>query len=125
MKEKGYTLLEMLITLVIISIIAALAVPMYARYVAQSRQADAQLQLTVIRQAQEIYKMQNGSYTAVTTQLSGWRDTLNRYTFQIIAANATTFSARATGNIDGDGTNDVWTIDQDGTLANTTNDVNS
>jgi prepilin-type N-terminal cleavage/methylation domain-containing protein len=123
MGRNGYTLLEMLITVVLISIIAALAVPLYARYAAQARQADAQVQLTAIRQAQEMYKLQNGSYTTNTASLSGWKTTVNRYTFEMVSAGATAFSARATGNIDGDATNDVWTMDQDGVLANTTDDV--
>jgi len=41
----------------------------------------------------------------------------------LTGASASTFSASATGNIDTDATSDVWTIDQDGNLLNTTNDV--
>ena len=38
-------------------------------------------------------------------------------------AAANTFTATATGNIDDDATNDVWTITEAGILANTTDDV--
>ncbi len=39
------------------------------------------------------------------------------------SVSATGFTAVATGNIDGDPTCDVWTIDENKTLLNVTNDV--
>jgi prepilin-type N-terminal cleavage/methylation domain-containing protein len=125
MQNRGFTLTELLIAMAIVAILAFIAVPSYSRYVAKSRQQDAKSQLMAIRQAQEIYKLQYGSYTTNTTLLSGWLGTLNRYNFSVTAADATTFTAKATGNIDGDATNDVWQIDQSGTMTNTTDDVNS
>jgi type IV pilus assembly protein PilE len=124
-RKNGFTLIEMLITIAVMGTLAMIALPQYSSYVAKSRQADAQAQLMAIRQAQEIYKLQYQSYTTVTANLSGWQDTVGKYTFAITAADATTFSASATGNIDSDATLDVWTIDQDGNLVNTSNDVNN
>ena len=46
--------------------------------------------------------------------------------FTITAANtcaATTFTAEARGDVDGDAGNDVWTVNQDKTFANTTSDL--
>lgn len=125
MVRRAFTLTELLIAMAIMAILALIAMPGYSRYVAKSRQQDARSQLMAIRQAQEIYKLQYGSYTANTALLSGWLGTLNRYTFCVTGADATTFTARATGNIDGDATNDVWQMDQSGTMTNTTDDVNS
>jgi prepilin-type N-terminal cleavage/methylation domain-containing protein len=124
-RKNGFTLIELLITIAIMGILVAIALPVYSKYVAKARQQDAKGQIMAIRQAQEIYKLQYGTYTAVTAGLSGWQNTLGAYTFAVTAANATTFSASATGNIDSDATNDVWTMDQDGNLVNTTNDVNN
>jgi hypothetical protein len=42
--------------------------------------------------------------------------------YEIVSASNTAFLARATGDIDGDGTNDVWSIDEVGDLAHTTID---
>jgi type IV pilus assembly protein PilE len=123
--RAGFTLIELLIALVIIGLLAAIGLPAYTKYVARSRQADARAQLVAIRQAEEIFKFQNGTYTNVTGSLSGWRGTVGRYTFTITAADATTFTARAQGNIDSDATLDQWTIDQDGTLTNVVNDVDT
>jgi hypothetical protein len=45
-----------------------------------------------------------------------------RYTYRI-TADSTSFSCRATANLDEDATIDTWTIDQDGELLNTVNDA--
>lgn len=121
--ERAFTLVELLVTVVIVGVIAAIAIPIYTKYVAKARQQDARGQLTAIRQAQEIYKLQYSAYTTNTALLSGWKSSLGRYTFSITGAAATTFTAQASGNIDGDATIDVWTIDEAGNLVNTTNDV--
>jgi len=124
-RKSGFTLIELLVTIAVMSAIVMIALPQYSKYVAKSRQQDAKAQLMAVRQAQEIYKVQYGSYTAATASLSGWKGTSGKYTFAVTAATATAFSASATGNIDSDGTNDVWTMDQDGNLINTSNDVDN
>ena len=133
--EAAFTLVELLIALTIMGIIAAVALPVYGRYVAQSRQADAQRQLMVAAQAQEIYRFQNGAYAtnAQTAALApyGWLNNLGNYAFTVTVAgtavlNGVTvpvFTAQAKGNIDSDATLDTWTIDQNGTLTNVVNDV--
>ena len=124
-RKSGFTLIEMLITIAVMGAIVMIALPQYSKYVAKSRQQDAKAQLMAVQQAQEIYKLQYGTYTTVTANLSGWKATSGRYTFAVTAAAATTFNASATGNIDGDATDDVWTINQDGSLLNTSNDVDN
>ena len=124
-RKNGFTLIELLITIAVMSLIVAIALPQYSKYVAKSRQQEAKAQLMAVRQAQEIYKLQYSAYTSVTANLSGWKGTSGSYTFAVTAAGAATFAASATGNIDNDGTNDVWTMDQDGNLLNTSNDVDN
>ncbi len=125
----------MLVALSIMGILTAIALPVYSSYVAQSRQADAQRQLMVVAQAQEIYRFQNGAYAtnAQTAALVpyGWLNNYGNYAFTVTSAgtavvNGVTvpvFTAQARGNIDSDATLDTWTIDQNGTLTNVINDV--
>jgi prepilin-type N-terminal cleavage/methylation domain-containing protein len=123
LRQSGFSLIELLVVVVIMGLLTALVLPYYGRNVAKSRQATAQAQLAAVQQAQEVYKFQYGSYTTNTVLLSNWLGTAGNYTFTMVAANATTFTAQAQGNIDGDGTLDQWTINQDGTLTNVVNDV--
>jgi type IV pilus assembly protein PilE len=122
-RGRGFTLIEMLITMAVMAIVISISLPTYTRYVARSRQEDAKVQLTAIRQAQEIYKLQHGSYTDQTALLSGWKATSGRYAFSITGFGPAIFTAQARGNIDSDTTQDVWTMDQDGNLVNMTDDV--
>jgi prepilin-type N-terminal cleavage/methylation domain-containing protein len=124
-RDRGFTLIELLITIAVMSVLVMISLPLYGKYVAKSRQQEAKTQLMAIRQAQEVYKLQYGSYCLVATNLSGWKSTAGKYTMALTGASATAFSASATGNIDSDATNDVWTVDQDGNLLNTTNDVDN
>jgi prepilin-type N-terminal cleavage/methylation domain-containing protein len=124
-RHSGFTLIELLITIAVMSALVVIALPQYSRYMARARQQDAKAQLMAIQQAQEAYKLQYGSYTSTVSALTGWKATQGRYTFSITSAAAGTFAAQASGNVDSDATNDVWTIDQDGALLNTTNDIDS
>lgn len=136
-RQAAFTLVELLIALSIMGILAAVALPAYSSYVAQSRQADAQRQLMVVAQAQEIYRFQNGAYAtnAQTAALApyGWLNNFGDYAFTVTSAGTATvngvnvpvFTAQAQGNIDSDATLDTWTIDQNGTLTNVVNDVTS
>jgi prepilin-type N-terminal cleavage/methylation domain-containing protein len=123
--ERAFTLVEMLIVLVIMGILAAISIPAYSKHVSKAKQSDAKSQLVAIQQGQEIYKFQNGKYAthAQRANISGWRETVGPYTFSITAQTDSTFAAQAAGNIDSDATIDTWTINQDGTLTNTVNDV--
>ena len=119
---SGFSLVELLIVTAIIGILAAVAVPTYNRYLVHARQADAKTQLLAIAQAEEIFRFAHGEYTADKTLLTnyGWRDTCGKYTFTINAADASTFGAQATADLNGDGTSDdVWTVDQTSALVNT------
>lgn len=61
-KEKGFTLLELMITLVIVAILAAIAVPSYQQYVLKSRRIEAIHGLQAIVGAMEKYFLDNNSY---------------------------------------------------------------
>ncbi len=123
-RTQGFTLVELLIALVIVSILAAVAIPAYSAKVRQGRQVDAQRILMSVAQTEEIYRFQNGIYTNVVANLTnlGWaNDSVNYPNPTIVLGNAgATFVATATANIGG-AVADIWTIDNFGTLTNTQN----
>ncbi|WP_160154505.1 type IV pilin protein [Microbulbifer sp. ALW1] len=62
-KQRGFSLIELMIVVAIIAIIAGIAMPSYQEYVKGSRRADAQGALMGLAQAMEQHFTQNGSYT--------------------------------------------------------------
>jgi type IV pilus assembly protein PilE len=126
-RKSGFTLVELLVVLIIMSILSAFAVPAYNRYVTRARQGQAQQALASLRQYEEMFRFQNGTYTNVMANLTalGYGSGTTLYAVAITAFTATTFTAAATGNIDGDATVDQWTINELGDLQNPVNDVTS
>lgn len=68
-KYQGFTLIELMITVAILGILAAIAYPSYTAQVQKSRRADAQVALQEIAQRQEAYFLRNRSYAKDVTQL--------------------------------------------------------
>lgn len=64
LRQKGFTLLEMMIVVAIIGILGAIAYPSYQSYVIKAGRSDGQAWLMRIMQAQERFNSQNQTYTA-------------------------------------------------------------
>lgn len=67
--QRGFTLIEALITVFIIGIIAAIAVPQYQRYAIESRRAEARTILPQVASNLERFYYNNNSYTGDMTQI--------------------------------------------------------
>lgn len=60
---KGFTLIELMITIAIVAILAAVALPAYTSYVARARRADARTQLMQVAQFMQRFYAANDSYS--------------------------------------------------------------
>lgn len=67
--NKGLTLIELLIVIVIIGILAAIAIPSYTNYMVRARRADAKTALEQLRAAQEMRRAERGGYSTNIAEL--------------------------------------------------------
>ena len=67
MREKGFTLIELMITVAILAILAAVAIPVYNNYVHSARAAEATTNISGIRTLQESYFAENNTYITNAT----------------------------------------------------------
>ena len=67
--RRGFSLLELLIVIVIITLLAGTALPNYTRSAERARMRDAESKLNLVFQAQRIYRLDTGGFATLPTQL--------------------------------------------------------
>lgn len=82
-RNSGFTLIELMVTIGILAVLAAIAIPAYNGYITTSRQGAARANLEPLRLAEEDYWLDNGTYVAgvwvptgsktLETGVLGWR----------------------------------------------------
>lgn len=65
-RGRGFTLLEMMITVAIIALLAAIAYPSYMDSIRKSRRADAMDAVLYVQQLQEKYRANNPDFGSLT-----------------------------------------------------------
>lgn len=66
MKQKGFTLIELMVVVAIVGILAAVAYPSYTDYITRSRRTDAKSALMATAQAMERFYTEKMTYNAAT-----------------------------------------------------------
>ena len=114
-KKAGFTLVELMITVAILGVLAAVAIPMYSNYMNRAKQTDAIIGLKAAQMAQEQFFSENGAYSNTIDILPGFDDTgaandsyaKGEYTLTVYSA-GTDFVLEAVRVVGG--ATDRWTI---------------
>jgi len=94
--QSGFTLIELMITVVVISLLAMVALPAYNDSVNKGRRTDAKSTLTSLAAKQEQYFMDNKTYTADLANLGATSASIDGHYTITATATATTFVLTAT-----------------------------
>ena len=95
MKSRGVTLLELMITLVVLAILSAIAYPSFQTHLVKSRRAEALGHLLSVQLKQEEYRVTNAGYTTNLALVGG--ATTDYYGYSVTVSGATyTLTATAT-----------------------------
>ena len=127
---RGFTLVELMITIVIVGVLASVAIPLYQANVKRAKGAEADATMGSIRTALRVHYAENSAYpieaayVAVTTLTNtidiDSTDMVGKYfpatTYTYISAGGISYTIRATGSGASAGINRQMT--SDGTLSN-------
>lgn len=104
MKQRGFTLIELMIVVGVIAVLAAIALPAYNGYVQMSKEAVLVNNISTIEIFQEDYRLRNGTYLAsaanegAITAAIGWQADGDDpgSTYSIANGTATSYEVTAT-----------------------------
>jgi type IV pilus assembly protein PilE len=129
-RRRGFTLIELMVTVVVISVLALIALPSYQQYVRQARRVEAQAELINLQQGLEKWRVNHRDYSGCSSAdaPSGCSDPgveyydfsiedTDYYDFSVTSANETSYSiqAAAKGTQTADSNCTTLTLDQDST----------
>jgi type IV pilus assembly protein PilE len=129
-EEKGFTITELLVVLVIIGILVLLALPRLMPIVTKAKTTEAKLNLKQVLMLEKAYKYENDKYSSNLAEIGFEQDKLiteggnARYNITITNADVNSFRAIATAvvDFDNDGTFNIWEVTQDGAIKEITPD---
>jgi type IV pilus assembly protein PilE len=107
-RNRGFTLVELLVVMVIIAILAAIAIPSYRSYVLRSHRTDATRALNDLAARQESYFFSNNAYTSKLSDLGATSSVAGSF-FTVGIASASTTSYTLTATAQGNQAKDACT----------------
>lgn len=121
--QKGFTLIELMITVAVVAILAAVAIPNYSTYVKRGKAAEATSTLALLKNRMEQYYQDNKTYLdtgALTAPCSPQAGTTKYFTYDCAAQQtASQFTLTATPIANQGVDNFSFTIDEAGNKTST------
>lgn len=93
---RGFTLIEVMITVAVVAILAAVALPQYRDYVTRGRIPEATSRLATLQVQAEQYFQDNRTYVGAPACATD-NTTSKYFTFSCSASSATAYTLRAVG----------------------------
>jgi type IV pilus assembly protein PilE len=131
-KVKAFTLTEILVVLCIVGILVFLILPNLLPLITKAKNVEAKTQLAHLQILEQSYFYEHSKYSKDLTEIgfiqekliTDDKDARANYRIEITNVTNTTFAARATSvtDFDGDGTFNIWEINQDKTIKEITPD---
>lgn len=129
-KYQAFSLPELLVVLVIIGILVLIALPNLMPLISRAKSTEAQQQLVFLHTLEKSHFYTYSRYSASLEELGFEQSRMvtdggnANYRIEIVEANENGFRATATAMVDfdGDGVYNVWEINQDKELKETTKD---
>lgn len=123
-KLPGFSLTELLIAMVILSVLVLLALPKLYPLVTKAKTKEAQIALATVKALQDAYKLEHDRYAETPEELGFVQEkTVSeggtaKYAVTISSAGETGYEARATAlvDFDNDGTFNVWVLNESGKI---------
>jgi type IV pilus assembly protein PilE len=114
--QSGFSLIELMVVVAIISILSAIAIPAYQDYVTRGKVPDATSYLATKRTKMEQFFQDNRTYVGTECPTTTDSATSKNFDFTCVAT-ATTFTATATGKAGMTGI--AYTVNQTGAKTST------
>lgn len=127
---QAFTLTEVLVVLIIVGILVLLALPNLMPLISKAKSTEAKVQLEHIYTLEKNTFYEKSGYSKNLNEISFEQQPLNtqggqaNYRIEVLSADNVSFKARATAvvDFDGDGTFNIWEIDQNKNLVETVKD---